>query len=941
MTLSEQLTANFYAWEERGRGWQSWDQSVELEPAFEPFFHARWHTEPPVDDGRKPTVFSRIADALHPTKSDSHKEEHGFQVNPQHYVSEPELFQNSSPLQEIRVSLSSEDKIDLSQIDQFLLTVSGTQSPISFEIIGTSDSIIVQFVCREPDTSIVREQLLAYFPGIALEIRENSLVSLLRDALVIDFGLSEEFMRPIRTFKRLEPDPLSGIIAALENLREGEVAIFQVLLQATRRPWTESILRSVGDGEGGLFFEDAPTMLNLAREKTLRPLFASVVRVIAQGETSDRSWDIAAALASPLAQFSEPNSNEFIPLENTDIDPLTQVQDVLLRETHRSGMLLNSLELSGLVHPPSGSIYSQKFVRHFKKTRPLPKSLAGHELTLGENIHRGVTTVATLSARQRLNHMHIIGATGTGKSTLLLNMICQDFVLGHGLAVIDPHGDLIEKIMGSVPRRRINDVILVDPSDPDNTSGINILTAQTEAEKNVAASDLVALFRRMSTSWGDQMSVVLGNAIQAFLESDRGGTLIDLRTFLLEESFRREFLKTVRDNDVRYFWEKQHHILRGGTLGSILTRLDTFLRPKIVRKIVAPKDDLRFDNILDAQKILLVKLSQGLIGEENSTLLGTLFVSKLHQAALGRQSQDAHKRRPFFLYIDEFQNFITPSLAGVLSGTRKYGLGLILAHQELRQIFNQDTGVANSVISNPGTRICFRLGDTDAQKLEEGFAHFTAQDLQNLGLGEAIMRVERSDDDFNLKIPPPRTVNPETAKSRLKRLIELSHTGHRYGALTPDQETMREEIEDIHVVEAPQPEKSDKVRIEEDIYKIRGEPPVHLALSTVLPEVTEEKTLSQHRYLQTLIKRMAEDRGFRAVIEEPTPDGSGRVDVGLERNGEKIACEISVTTDEMQELHNIEKCLAAGYGSVIVCTTEKKRLEKIKLVKVPGKVSWK
>jgi hypothetical protein len=348
-----------------------------------------------------------------------------------------------------------------------------------------------------------------------------------------------------------------------------------------------------------------------------------------------------------------------------------------------------------------------------------------------------------------------------------------------------------------------------------------------------------------------------------------------------------------------------------------------------VRKVVAPKIELRFNEILDEQKILLVKLSHGLLGEENSTLLGTLIVSKLHQGAMARQSQRANQRTPFFLYIDEFQNFITPSLMGVLSGARKYGLGLILAHQELRQIFDQDSGVGNSVIANPCTRICFRLGDFDAQKLQEGFVHFTSQDLQNLGLGETIARVEKSEDDFNLNILSPKMVNVETAKSRRKRVIKLSHEEHLSVESFEDQELAEEE--DVYLPDniTRQPLNTAERKSSAEKPPVKQETFSHGGQSTILSEPSEEKTLSQHRYLQTLIKHMAEERGYRAVIEEPTSDGLGRVDVGLTRNDEKIACEISVTTNDEHELQNIQKCLKSGYQKIIICAPDKRRLIKI------------
>ena len=931
-SFAEQLTEQFYRWERRGRGWSVWNLPVELEPPFEPFHFYIPQIRSTFDDGRRHTILSGLIEIVREAVNPSIYNQGELHQPADTSILTPSPFTNYSPLCEIGIALPPDEKVSTDQTEQFLLALSACRAPVSFEILGTSESITFQMACREMDFAAVEGALRGYFPGAVLNRHmTNSLVTpCANTALAVDFGLSEEFMRPLRTAGSFDPDPLIALLGALEGLQTGETGLLQVLFHSTRFPWTESILRAVSDGTGESFFADAPEMLPLAREKTKRPLFTAVIRVVGYSNSEQRAWEIARGFAGGLVQLADPHSNELIPLTNDSYDQAEHIEDVLRRTSHRSGMILNSCELAMLVHPPSASIRSTKLRRYFTKTRPAPTSVNGHDLVLGENLHRGEITKVSLDIRQRLNHMHMIGATGTGKSTLLHNLIVQDIEQGLGLAVIDPHGDLIERVISCIPRKRFKDVILFDPADPENPIGVNILSAKSEAERNVAASDLVAVFQRMSTSWGDQMTVVLGNAIQSFLESDRGGTLLDLRRFLLEDDFRKDFLRSVKDQEVRYFWEKQHQILRGGTLGAILTRLDTFLRPKIIRRVVSPSVEIQFDVIMNQGKILLVKLAQGLIGEENSTLLGTLIVSKLHQAAMARQALQAKERTPFFLYIDEFQNFITLSLAGVLSGTRKYGLGLILAHQDLRQIFNQDTGVANSVISNPGTRICFRVGDFDAQKLQEGLAHFTAQDLQSLGLGEAIARIEKSDDDFNLKIYSPRIVNPETAKSRRKRIIELSHEGFHLERTAGIEDTPGKETTSV-ISESPTTTASEIVQrsIHPSPSRKDQEAKFQIAECTLSPPVTDDKTLSQHRYLQTLIKRMAEDRGFRAIIEEPTPDGSGRIDVGLEQNGRRIACEISVTTDEEQEFHNIEKCLSAGYDKIILCSPDRKKLCRI------------
>src|SRR5579883_1241838 len=238
----------------------------------------------------------------------------------------------------------------------------------------------------------------------------------------------------------------------------------------------------------------------------------------------------------------------------------------------------------------------------------------------------------------------------------LVRWIEEDNIL-HAL-FRDVADDLIDKVIGHIPEERVEDVVLLDPSDEAYPIGFNILSAHSELERNLLASDLVSVFRRLSTSFGDQMNTVLANAIMAFLESSEGGTLSDLRRFLVEPSFRARFLQSVRDPEIVYYWEREFPLLTGKPQGPILTRLDTFLRPKVIRHMVGQKENrIDFAEIMNGRKILLAKLAQGLIGEENSYLLGTLIVSKLNQMAMSRQNMAAQDRAYFYLYVDEFHNF--------------------------------------------------------------------------------------------------------------------------------------------------------------------------------------------------------------------------------------------------------------------------------------------
>jgi hypothetical protein len=427
----------------------------------------------------------------------------------------------------------------------------------------------------------------------------------------------------------------------------------------------------------------------------------------------ERTLNIARNLAASLRVFINPEGNALIPLANDDYPLEAHIEDVLCRQSRRSGMILNCDELIGFVHLPSSAVRSLELVRQTAKSKAAPKQVTDNRgIYLGENIHLGERVPICLSPDQRVRHVHIIGASGTGKSTLLFNLIRQDIENGEGVGVLDPHGDLIDRILGIIPTKRLQDVVLIDPTDLEFPVGFNILSAHSELEKNLLASDLVSVFQRLSTSWGEQMGSVLRNAILAFLESSRGGTLSDLRKFLLEPAFRKSFLESVGDPDIVYYWEKGFAQLSGNkSIGPVLTRLDTFLSPKPIRYMVAQKTNrIDFAQIMDSGKIFLAKLSQGQMGRENSFLLGSLFVAKIQQLIMGRQSQSALTRRPFYFYVDEFHNFITASMAEILSGARKYQLGLTLAHQELKQL-ERDREVASAVLSNPYTRIVFRVGD--------------------------------------------------------------------------------------------------------------------------------------------------------------------------------------------------------------------------------------
>ena len=302
---------------------------------------------------------------------------------------------------------------------------------------------------------------------------------------------------------------------------------------------------------------------------------------------------------------------------------------------------------------------------------------------------------------------------------------------------------------------------------------------------------------------------------------------------------------------------------------------------------------------------------------------------------MSRQDIAAAERRPFYLYLDEFQNFDTPSMEQILSGARKYRLGLILAHQDLRQIQSRSADVLNSVLSNPFARVCFRVGDHDARTLAEGFTHFDAPDLQSLSTGQAIMRVERAEFDFNVTttmLPAIDTIEGERLRERI-----AARSRAEYGRPREEIEELLRRPGEEHAAELPRVEKSPHVSPTRRAPPEPAPPEVASSVSQPQPNVRTPTTSSssgrggaQHRYLQELICRWADAHDWRATVEERVLDGLGNVDVVLRKGDRAVACEISVTTAPDHEVQNVQKCLAAGFERVLVVSPEKKRLNQIK-----------
>lgn len=930
--LGDWYSRLFSEWEKFGRGWLLADKSVEPEPpfiAFQDYLKVNGFGQNQYrDDGKIRSPLGKAIDWIkNPKKKSKEVQPNSFDRNP--FVS---LVNSYPTAYSLRFPRNYRPRFD--EIESLLLMLSESKYPLSFEIVADGEKITLFFTAQKPDAPYLYSQLQAFFPDSTIQEQTDFLEEKwpqYGNPAIVDMGLSDAFMLPLAVPKSFQPDPLIGIYAILDSIQTGELGMLQVIFQGTLNPWVKSVMYSVTDGDGKSVFNDMPEMVTLAEQKTSRPLFGVIVRLIGYGQTDMRSASIVKQLSQSLQPMEAYRSNKLIPLSNEGYPYQIHEDNVFFRTSNRLGMLLNSQELVALVHPPDASVQVPSLRGIEKNTQSAPHLSAGAWFHLGTNVHHGITKEVKISEQDRLRHLHIIGATGTGKSTLIRYLVQQDMEQNQGLAVLDPHGDLIEQILERIPSHRLQDVVVIDPADAEYPVGINLLQAHSELEKIVLSSDLVSVFRRMSTSWGDQMTTVLANAINAFLESSQEGTLLDLKRFLVEESFRKAFLRTVQDEEVVYFWKHEFPLLRGNTIASLITRLNSFLRPKPIRNMMAQKEGVDFGVLMDQGKIILAKLSQGIIGEENSYLLGTLIVAKLQQAAQARQRQKQEERRPFYLYMDEFQHFVTPSMSTILSGSRKYGLGLVLAHQGMHQLLQEQGDIGNAVLANVGTRISFCLGDQDAKKLESSFSHFSSEDLQQLGVGEAIARLGQADRDCNLQTPLLPKITEVDASKTTQTVLELSRKNyagspHEPRPLPLQQEEVKEQVSPAEPPPAPKVP-SPKIQTTQPKELGSSEKPDTPDMEETKNYLVQQERKKEHKRIQIFVKKLAEARGFKAIIEAPV--GKGRVDVLLEHKPVKIGVEISVTNTKEYEVQNIKKCLQGGLGSVLVLSKKRDHLNGI------------
>jgi CxxC-x17-CxxC domain-containing protein len=394
----------------------------------------------------------------------------------------------------------------------------------------------------------------------------------------------------------------------------------------------------------------------------------------------------------------------------------------------------------------------------------MPETLEHHKnevVLFAETNFRNERRKFGIKTDDRRRHMYLVGKTGMGKSVTLENLIFNDIHAGHGLAVVDPHGDLAEKILDFIPSNRINDVVYLNPSDMDYPVAFNILEKVDPHYRHLVASGLIGVFKKIwADSWGPRLEYVLRNAILALLDY-QDSTLLGVNRMFIDKEYRKKVIAKIQDPVVKAFWaeefSKYNQQFMVEAIAPIQNKVGQFLSTSLIRNVVGQaKSTIDIRKIMDEGKILIMNLAKGRIGEDSSGLMGAMMITKVQLAAMSRVDIPESERKDFYLYVDEFQNFATESFANILSEARKYHLNLILAHQYIEQL---NEVVKPAVFGNVGTMVVFRVGAADAEELVKEFTpRFIEEDLVNLPKYNVYMKLMIdgiASDPFSATTLPP------------------------------------------------------------------------------------------------------------------------------------------------------------------------------------------
>jgi len=596
---------------------------------------------------------------------------------------------------------------------------------------------------------------------------------------------------PLKTYEQLATEPLSAITSVFAKLeKEGEGAAIQLMVKPTKISLlkrAEEIIKNI-EKKTKVKKEKFQTQLSLLDQERISaiskkvglPVFEVNLRLVSSAKTERRAFEILNQLKNSFSQFNNTLFNEisFKKLSKRAMQKLFFQFSFRIFDT-KQNLILNCAELATIFHFPTPYLITPKVKWLKAKTAPAPPNLPEEGSLLGKNVFRGEERKVYILEDDIRRHFYIVGQTGTGKSTFLYEIIRQNIEQGKGVALLDPHGDLAEKVLETIPPQRIEDVIYFDPSDPERAVGLNMLEFDPKypESKTFVVNEILEILEKLynlkAQGFGGPMfEQYMRNALLLLMEDvESGNTLVEIPRILADENFRAYKLSRCKNIVVKNFWEKEAEKAGGeAALANIVpyitSKLNAFIANDLVRPIIAQQNStINFRQIMDEGKILVCNLSKGRLGEINSYLLGMIITGKILLAAFSRIELPEEKRRDFYLYIDEFQNFTTKSIVSALAEARKYRLILVLAHQFIGQL---DEEMRKAIFGNVGSLMAFRVGPEDAKFLVEIFKPaFDENDLTNFDNFNAAIKLlirGQTSNPFNIVTFPLKKGNSEIAK---------------------------------------------------------------------------------------------------------------------------------------------------------------------------------
>ncbi len=727
-------------------------------------------------------------------------------------------------------------KSELAHFEQLLGSLAAIKKPIVFEVAVPHVGEEIHFYMGVPKLSaeVAAKQIQGLWNGAVVElVGDDFNIFNVHGATTAAYVTEKEnYALPIRTYAELGIDSFESIVGAFAKINEiGEGASMQILIKPAFKNSKKVIQHYLeflkrGERLEKIFNHGLPTSLSDAKHmfapqskeekqeekviddeavkaltaKAAKPLFDVNVRLVASAGSQFQADDILNGLVAGFSQFESPMRNAFRIVKPRN--PKGLIEQFIYRTfDEKNKMTLSSEEIASFYHLPISSTETPRVKWLKSKEAAPPDNMPKQGLLLGDSVFRGATKPVYLTDDDRRRHVYVVGQTGTGKSTLLGNLMIEDIQNGKGVAIIDPHGDLVENALGFVPKERLDDIIYFNPGDLSRPLGLNMLDYNYDRpeEKTFIVNEMQSIFDRLfdQESMGPMFQQYMRNALLLLMEDmpNEPATLVEVPRIFTDAAFRARKLARIHNPVVIDFWEKEA-VKAGGEASLanmtpyITSKFGGFITNDYMRPIIGQaKSSFNFREVMDSGKILLVNLSKGKIGDINAGLLGMVITGKILMAALSRVDvADAEQRRDFNLYIDEFQNFTTDSIATILSEARKYRLNLTMAHQFIAQL---DEKIRDAVFGNVGSELVMRVGVQDAEFLVKQFEPvFNQNDLINIDNLNAYAKIlinGQTSKPFNLKIGTTSWGggNKELA-AKLKEYSRL-----KYGI---DRQTIEDEI---------------------------------------------------------------------------------------------------------------------------------------------------